>query len=437
MEVDTRAPRSTVSKRVYDSALSNFTLQHAGIILRSYSGEKILVLGKTSAPVKYDNQEKVLDLIVVEGNLPVLFGQDWLSGIKLNWKKTFRVKEEVIKDKFSVPKSETFPAEFNDLLQEHKNLFSSRGSGIKDLIGSLKLKEGAKLVFMNDRPVPYSLVEKVEKEYDRLVQSDILYPVSSTKWASPDGSIRVCGDYKAKCIEDDVHKLLNVQDMFPMLSQDGANPDTFSVTDLASAFSQSFLDEESTELLTINTQKGLFKSKRLCFGVKTATSQFQRVMDSTLSGIKGVMVRVDDILVATSGGVTTHVGVIKQVFSRLAKLNVKLKSGPKCQFFQAQVKYMGHILSKQGISPVNSKLDAIRLAPRPKDVSQLRSFLAMLDYSKFIKDISSQLYPLYQLLSNKIEWFWTKECETAFIWAKEVLLSKHVWFIMTPKNLSF
>ena len=93
------------------------------------------------------------------------------------------------------------------------------------------------------------------------------------------------------------------------------NPDTFSVIDLASAFNQLFLDEASTELLTINTQNGLFKSKRLCFGVKTATSQFQRVMDSILSGIKGVMVRVDDILVATSGGVTTHVGVIKQVLA--------------------------------------------------------------------------------------------------------------------------
>ena len=74
------------------------------------------------------------------------------------------------------------------------------------------------------------------------------------------------------------------------------------------------------------------------------------------------------ILVTTSGAVTTHMGVIKQVFSRLAKHNVKL-NGAKCQFFQVQVKYMGHMLSKQGISPVNSKLDAIRLAPRPKDVS--------------------------------------------------------------------
>ena len=58
-------------------------------------------------------------------------------------------------------------------------------------------------------------------------------------------------------------------------------------------------------------------------------------------------------------------------FGRLAKHNVKL-NGLKCQFFQAQVKYMGHILSKEGITPVKSKLDAIRLAPRPKDVSHLQ-----------------------------------------------------------------
>ena len=137
MEVDTGASRSTVSKRVYDSVLSNYTLQHAGIILRSYSGEKIPVLEKISAPAKYDNQEKVRDLIVVEGNLHALFGRDWLTRIKLDWKNMFKVKEEVIKDTFSVPKSETFPAEFNHLL------FSSQGSGIKGFIGSLKFKEGA------------------------------------------------------------------------------------------------------------------------------------------------------------------------------------------------------------------------------------------------------------------------------------------------------
>ena len=129
----------------------------------------------------------------------------------------------------------------------------------------------------------------------------------------------MCGDYKAlnELIYDDSYKLPNVQDMFVMLSHDGSTSDT-SVIDLASAFNQLFLDDESSELLTINTRKGLFRSKRLCFGVKTATAQFQRVMHAILYGIKGVMVRVDDILVATSGEVSAHLDILKQVSSKLA-----------------------------------------------------------------------------------------------------------------------
>ena len=111
--------------------------------------------------------------------------------------------------------------------------------------------------------------------------------------------------------------------------------------------------------------------------------------------------------------------MIKQVFGRLAKGNVKL----------------GDILSKEGISPVKSKLDAICLAPGPKDLSQLRSFLGMLNYySEFIKDFSSKMHPLYQLLSNKTEWLWSKECEIAFLWVKEVLLNKQVLVHYAPQT---
>ena len=197
-------------------------------------------------------------------------------------------------NKISVPKSEIFPTKFNNVLEERKILFSTQHSGINGFMGSLKRK-GAKPVFIKDRPVLYSLVENVH--------TDILYPVSSSNWASPvvhvpksDGSIRVCGDYKAinDRIEDDVYKLPKTC----LQSQGGAVPDTFSVIDLATAFNQLFMDEKSSDLLTINTRKGLLGFQCLCFGVKTATSQFQRVMDSILSGIKGVMVRVDEILVA-------------------------------------------------------------------------------------------------------------------------------------------
>ena len=95
MEVDTY--RSTVSTHVYDTELSDYPIQPVGVILRNYSGEKIPMVGKITVPVKYENQEHIIELIVVEGNLPALFGRDWLSRICVDWKNVFNVKVEVTK----------------------------------------------------------------------------------------------------------------------------------------------------------------------------------------------------------------------------------------------------------------------------------------------------------------------------------------------------
>ena len=126
-----------------------------GVILRSYSGEKIPVVGKLTVPVKYEHQEHILDLIVVEGNLPALFGRDWWSRIRVDWRNVFNAKVEATKNEILIPKSETFAAQFNYVLEEHKMLLSTQGSGIKGFKVSLKIKEGVKPVFTKDRPVPY------------------------------------------------------------------------------------------------------------------------------------------------------------------------------------------------------------------------------------------------------------------------------------------
>ena len=79
MEVDTGASRSTVSQYVYNTLLTDFPLENIDVTLRSYSGERVPILGKISVPVKYfSNDEKVLDLVVVQGKRTALFGRDWL-----------------------------------------------------------------------------------------------------------------------------------------------------------------------------------------------------------------------------------------------------------------------------------------------------------------------------------------------------------------------
>jgi len=103
--------------------LTDFPLQNTDVTLRSYSGEKVHNLGKISVPVKYSsNDEKILDLVVVQGKRPALFGRDWLSQIRLDWESIFKVTEHV-GNRYSVSKSEAFSPELNTLLEKNKRLY--------------------------------------------------------------------------------------------------------------------------------------------------------------------------------------------------------------------------------------------------------------------------------------------------------------------------
>ena len=89
-----------------------------------------------------------------------------------------------------------------------------------------------------------------------------------------------------------------------------------------------------------------------------------------------------------------------------------------------KVEYLGHTISEKGIQPMSEKVRPIRDAPRPQDVSQLCSFLGMLNYSgKFLQNLTTVLQPLYDLLQSAKLWSWEESQERAFGTAKELLSS--------------
>ena len=91
---------------------------------------------------------------------------------------------------------------------------------------------------------------------------------------------------------------------------------------------------------------------------------------------------------------------------------------------QLTVTYCGYIITRDGIQPVAAKVDAIKNAPEPKNVSQLRAFLGILNYyHRFLLDVATVLEPLHQLLRKGKKWKWLKEQQTAFDKAKELLQS--------------
>ena len=89
-----------------------------------------------------------------------------------------------------------------------------------------------------------------------------------------------------------------------------------------------------------------------------------------------------------------------------------------------EVEYLGHKISEKGLQPITQKVRAIVEAPRPTNVSQLKSFLGMLNYyGKFLPNLSTHLAPLYTLLQKQSPWSWGSQQDGAFKKAKSMLTS--------------
>lgn len=148
-------------------------------------------------------------------------------------------------------------------------------------------------------------------------------------------------------------------------------------------------------------------------------------MDQVLLGLPYTHCYLDDILISGPDK-QTHLRTLEAVLSRLEDYGLRLKQ-EKCLFFQESVEYPGHITDAAGLYKSPEKLRAVMEAPAPADVSQLRSFLGMLNYyGCFIPDLATDLKPLNELLSKETKWQWTSACESAFQKAKERLASPEI-----------
>ena len=145
-------------------------------------------------------------------------------------------------------------------------------------------------------------------------------------------------------------------------------------------------------------------------------------MDLILSGIPDVICYLDDILIVGSSG-TQHDERLREVLTRLEKAGIHLKTD-KCEFDKAQVEYLGHIVSEQGLKPTERKVEAIKQAPEPTNVTELKAFLGLVNYyGRFLQNLSSLLEPLYTLLQKDKPWKWTGKERKAFEETKKKLLA--------------
>ena len=298
---------------------------------------------------------------------------------------------------------------------------------MKGIEGKLYPDKDVSPKFFKARSVPYAMKDKVAEELMRLKKEGVIEEVNNSEWATPivpilkkDGTVRICGDYKItlnKVCKLDCYPIPRIDDLYANL----AGGITFTTLDLSNAYLQMPLSPESKPFTTINTQLGLFQYNRLCFGIASAPAMFQRVMDNLLKGIKHVSGYLDDILITGSSD-REHRNNIDVVLRRLEDAGIRVKE-EKCHFMKKEVEYLGYLINKEGLKPLPKNIKTIKETPVPKDTTQLRAYLGMLNYySKFLKNMSNLLGPLHGLLKKNVRWLWTKERQKSFEDSKERLI---------------
>ena len=182
------------------------------------------------------------------------------------------------------------------------------------------------------------------------------------------------------------------------------------------------MEAESIAKTAFRTPSGFYEWLVMPFGLTNAPAYFVDLMNRVFRDQlnKFVLVFVDDILVY-SRTEEEHKGHLRIVMEVLRKHQLKAKFS-KCHFWRREVRFLGHIVSKQGIAVDPAKVVAVQDWKTPKNATEVRSFLGLAGfYRKFIKDFTKISAPLTRLTKKNLDFAWDIECELLFKGLREPL----------------
>jgi hypothetical protein len=281
---------------------------------------------------------------------------------------------------------------------------------------------------INQAPYRRSITERneIKKQIESMLKNNIIQ-ASKSPWASPvvlipkpDGSLRFCVDYRRlnEVTVRDVYPLPRIDDSLALLG----NNQWYSTLDLAAGYWQCPIAAKDKTKTAFITESGLFEFNVMPFGLSNAPATFQRLMDALLAGLKWecLLVYLDDIILFAPT-FEAHLLDLEETFKRIRNANLRLKSS-KCHLFQKQIKYLGHIVDREGLRPDPAKIKAIIEMSVPTNHTEVRSFTGVSNYYRgYIPKFAIIMEPLYGVSQASKKFFWSRQAQESFDKIKELL----------------
>ena len=334
-------------------------------------------------------------------------------------------------DELAILKSR-IPPEYHDLL----DVFSKKGA---DRLSLPRPGYDHKIELTDKSTLGYSpLYKQTEEELITMrtyimenLQRGFIVP-SQAPFASPilfarkgDGTLRFCVDYRKlnAITKKDRYPLPLIDETLERLS--GAK--FFTKLDLRHAFHRLRMHLDSEELTTFRSRLGAYKYKVMPFGLTNGPASFQRLInDKFLDYLdEFVTIYIDDLLIY-SATLEEHQIHVRKVLERLREIGIEADI-KKCEFHQRSTKFLGFIVSDEGIKVDPEKIEAITDWKEPTTVKGVQSFLGFCNfYRRFIKNYSRIARPLTNLTRKDKPFIFDKCCQEAFQKLKDCLTAAPV-----------
>ncbi len=392
-------------------------------VLRMWNNDVVQPLG-TCRETVYNPKNKMnssVEFIVCENNFTPLLGLAASQKLEL-----LTIRNENI-DSVSIVKCE----DFNDVYT--KTLGTLPGTQ------SLTVDSTVKPVVMPTRRIPIALYDKLKCELERLCDINVIAKVDEpTDWVSQivvvqkkDLSLRVCIDPHAlnKALQRERYTLPILSDSLHELS----NSKVFTKVDLSSGYWHVKLDDVSSHLTTFQTNWGRYRWLRLPFGLSVSSEIFQKRLMEAFEQLSGVICVADDVIIHGKN-MAEHDDNLVKFLQRCREKGIKLNSD-KMRLRSDNITFMGHCVTKHGLSIDPTKVSAINDLPSPTNIEELRRFTGMVNFvSRYIPNLSDVLVPLNNLLRKDVIWNWANCQEQAFNKIKRLLVKSPVLAIYDPSK---
>ncbi|XP_053381848.1 uncharacterized protein K02A2.6-like [Mercenaria mercenaria] len=329
---------------------------------------------------------------------------------------------------------------YSDLNDKYKPVFNGLGK-LKDKQIKFHIDESVIPTAQPARRIPFHVRDKVAQELEKLEKLDVIEKATgATPWVSnlvvapkskSPNDVRICVDMRKAnlALKRERHVVPTVDDI--IIELNGST--VFSKVDLYKGFHQLELSEESRNMTVFASHVGLWRYKRLNFGVSVAPEIFQNEIRQVINELNGVLKISDDIIIHGKTQ-TDHDSNLEALLQRLQDRNLTLNK-EKCEFGKSKIKFFGYVFSESGISPDPEKITAIKNVEKPKNQGEVRSFLGMTNYvSRFIENYFTISEPLRRLTQQNQPFEWTTQQENAFHQLKNALVSDKVMAYFDPSK---